>query len=129
MKSRGLVVIVTAVPAVRQKLAESLEGDAWVVLSLRDSGELFDFVELVAAQPGRVPPLKLVVVDETVPVRSAFEVAAWARLKGLDVPFVLFTEREDEKTKDLARAIGGVTVVSGANLTRARVVLRDALSA
>jgi CheY-like chemotaxis protein len=127
LKNRGLVVVVSAVSVVRQRLAQSLEADAYGALALRDGSELFDFVERVAARPESLPPLRLIVIDDTVPVRSAFEIAAWARLKGLEAPFVLFTDRDDEKTHDLARAIGAVTVVSGANFARARVAVRDAL--
>jgi DNA-binding response OmpR family regulator len=124
-----LVVVVSSAQSVRKKLGQTLEEDDYGVLSLRDGGELLDFVELVAARPSRSPPLRLIVVDETVPLRTALEIAAWARLKTLEVPFVLFAAREDEKAHDLARAIGAVTVVSGANFARARLVLRDALGA
>lgn len=125
---RGLVVIVTTAPIARQHVSDALEAEGWSVLTLHDCAELYELVELLASHRGRADALKLVVADATVPGASVFEVAAWARLKGLTVPFVLFAAREDEHLKDLARALGGVKVVTGTSLARARMVVRDTLA-
>lgn len=111
MLNTGLVVVVTEEPLVRKVLTDTLEVEGWVVLSLDDGAELFDFVELISAHPSRRIVPRLVVADAEVPGPSVFETAQWARQHGLDVPFVLFTGTADEKTRDLARALGAVEVV------------------
>lgn len=125
---RGLVVVVTTAPVARRHVSDALEAEGWSVLTLHDCEELYELVELLGAHRGRAASLKLVVADTTVPGASVFEVAAWARLKGLAVPFVLFAAREDERMKDLARALGGVTVVTASSLARARLVVRETLA-
>jgi DNA-binding response OmpR family regulator len=106
----GLVVVVTEEARVRKTLTDSLEAEGWVVLSLDDGAELFDFIELVIANPGRRVMPRLIVADTAVPGPGVFEVAAWARSRGLSVPFVLFSAADDENAKELARAIGCVEV-------------------
>ncbi|MDP1823727.1 MAG: response regulator [Archangium sp.] len=114
MLNTGLVVVVTEEPLVRKVLTDTLEAEGWVVLALDDGAELLDFVEFVSAHPGRRIAPRLVVADAAVPGPSVFETADWARRHGVEVPFVLFTGAADQKTKDLARALGAVEVVHDA---------------
>lgn len=114
MLNPGLVVVVTEEPRVRKVLTDTLEGEGWVVLALDDGAELLDFVEFVSDHPTRRIAPRLVVADAAVPGPSVFETAEWARRHGVDVPFVLFTGADDEKTKDLARALGAVEVAHDA---------------
>lgn len=129
MLNPGLVVVVTEEPAVRKTLTDTLEGEGWVVVPLDDGAELSDFLEFVTEHPDRRVTPRLIVADASVPGPSVFESAAWARLKGLSVPFVFFTASEDENAKDLARALGSVEVVCGSSVDHAREVLHDALAA
>jgi CheY-like chemotaxis protein len=110
----GVVVVVTEEEAVRRVLTSTLENEGWVVLALEDGGELFDFMEFMSEHPSVRGVPRLIVADVSVPGPSVFEVAAWARLKGLDVPFVLFTDDRDESSKNLARALGAVELTAAA---------------
>ena len=104
----GVVVVVTEQEAVRRVLTSTLENEGWVVLALEDGAELFDFMEFMTEHASVRGVPRLIVADVSVPGPSVCEVAAWARLKGLDVPFVLFTEDHDASSKELAKALGAV---------------------
>ena len=113
----------------RSVLSGALEDEGWVVLPLEDGAELFDFIEFITEHPSAKGVPRLIVADASVPGPSVFEAAAWARLRGLAVPFVLFTGEDDENAKDLARALGAVEVIGGASVDSAREALHDALAA
>lgn len=124
MSAPGLVAVVSADPTARAALTRALEGEGFAVLALHDCAELLELVEQVRRRPGT---LRLVAADASVGCAGVLEVAAWARLAGLEVPFLLFAERADERTRDLARAVGGVRVVEGSSLVRARAAVRALL--
>ena len=129
MQNPGVVVVVSEEVEVRSVLTGALESEGWVVLALEDGAELFDFIEFITEHPKAKGVPRLIVADASVPGPSVFEAAAWARLKGLDVPFVVFTAADDENAKDRARALGAVEVVGGASVDSAREALHDALAA
>ncbi|MFT3713392.1 MAG: hypothetical protein QM817_37525 [Archangium sp.] len=110
----GLVVVVTETQLLLDVLTHELEGAGWTVLALEDGAELFDFIELMSERPGRRLP-QLIIADATSPGPSVLEVCAWARLKGLRMPFIVLADRADEATKDLARALGGVEITDGSD--------------
>lgn len=114
MEKPGVVVVVTEEEAARRVLTSALEGEGWVVLALEDGGELFDFMEFISEHPNVRGVPRLIVADASAPGPSVFEVVTWARLKGLEVPFVVFTEDQDENTRALARALGAVELGSAA---------------
>ncbi len=88
MEQPGLVVIVTEEEAVRRVLTSTLEAEGWVVLALEDGGELFDFMEFISEHPSVRGVPRLIVADPSVPGPSVVEVTEWAKLKGLDVPWL-----------------------------------------
>jgi DNA-binding response OmpR family regulator len=112
MQKPGVVVVVTEEAEVRARLSELLESEGWVVLPLEDGCELFDFVEFISDNPGRRSAPRLIIADAQVPGPSVFETAAWARLNGLEVPFIVFSPADDEAARDVARAIGAIEITS-----------------
>ena len=114
MSNPGVAVVVTEEEAVRRVLTTTLEQEGWAVLCLEDGGELFDFMEFISEHPNVRGVPRLIVADANVPGPSVFEVVAWSRLKGFDVPFVVFTEDQDVNARQLASALGAVEVGASA---------------
>lgn len=97
MQKPGVVVVVTEETAVLSTLTLALEAEGWVVLPLEDGAELYDYVEFIIEHPKREGGPRLIIADASVPGPSVLEVAAWAMLKGLSVPFLFFRKGEDAR--------------------------------
>lgn len=110
MQNPGVAVVVTEAEEVRRAITRTLESEGWVVLPLEDGAELFDFVEFISENPLRMGAPRLVVTELDLPGPSIFETIAWARVCGLELPFVLLAKDDDDDAKERARSLGAVEV-------------------